>query len=48
MILFTVFHYFCDIFLFMQMLYDNVCKCLFILYVNIFVQSTELYGILGI
>ena len=30
----------------MLMFYDNVCKCLFILYVNIFVQSTELYGLL--
>ena len=48
MILFTVFHYFCDIFLFMIMFYDNVFKCLSILYVNIFAQSTELYGILGL
>ena len=32
----------------MMMFYDNVFKCLPILYVNIFVQSTELYGILGL
>ena len=35
-ILFTVFHYFCDICLFMLIFYDNMCKCLFILYVSIF------------
>ena len=28
-----------------MMFYDNVFKCLFILYVNIFVQSTELWDI---